>query len=728
MARSQRLCIIRGMRCAGCSGKVKKTISALPGAENVSVNYATGTLSHTSDPETLPDELIFATVKKLGFSAELPPENPEDEEKKEQKLWQNELRDFIIAAIFTFLVMLLNDYPLFGDIRSNGTIQLLLLLPVIFSARKIFIAGIPALLRGTPDMDSLISGGAGIGIIYSVVQLFSVSHAMCHTFFDASGMILTLVLLGRLLEKRARNKVSGAIRSLLKLTPPSANLVTPQGEVPVPVLQLQCDQVIRIRPGEAIPADGTVISGNSFVNEAMLSGEELPVSKSPGDNVSGGTLNTDGVLEVKITALGKNSVLGKIIKLVSDAQSTKPPVAALADKVAGIFTWIIFSAALTTFIIWLICKAELAQAFNYALSVLVAACPCALGLATPIALIAGIGRGAKSGILIKNGTALENCAKSRTVIFDKTGTLTSGTPEVKKVWVAPGSGLDEKTLLGFAAAAEQNSNHPLAKAITAAAEDFEKIRPENFTDHSGFGISCTIDSKNWLFGNQALLKRSGIDCHIPEDFAGLTLIFCACDGKFAGVIGAGDTLRSETASVVANLKDSGMRCIMLTGDNPDAAKKCASECGIDEFYASLTPQGKVEKIDAIRRETATPVIMIGDGINDAPALAHADVGIAVGSGTAVALESADIILPGANLNGCTGVIKLSRATFRVIRQNLFWAFFYNFGAIPAAAGVTALLFGFSLNPAICAGTMAASSLTVVLNALRLSGVKTDKHG
>ena len=540
-------------------------------------------------------------------------------------------------------------------------------------------------------------------------------------------MILTLVMLGRLLEKNARRKVSGAIRELLKLTPQTAELITPDGTVEIAVSALQCGQLIRVRPGGSIPADGIVISGSSSVNEAMLSGEAIPVDKAPGAEVSGGTLNLNGVLEIKVTASGETSVLGKIIKLVSEAQSSRPPVAKLANKVSGVFTWIIFAAAAITAALWLFSGAPLPIALNYALSVLVVACPCALGLATPIALIAGIGRGAAAGLLIKNGTALENCAKSRTIIFDKTGTLTSGVPEIKRIVFTPETVNSEAELLNFAAAAEQNSSHPLAEAVVRfASGEYRNIKVSDFSDRSGYGISCKLDGTHWHFGNEAMMKELGIECDIPADFSGFTVIFCAKENKLAGIIGAGDTLKKDTCSVIARLKAAGFRCIMLTGDNPAAAGRCAGNCGIEEFYASLTPSGKVQQINSIRKEITTPLIMVGDGINDAPALAQADVGIAIGSGTAVALESADIILQGSDLAGCRDAITLSQATFRVIRQNLFWAFFYNFGAIPVAAGAVAALGGFSLNPVICAGTMAASSLTVVLNALRLLKLKMER--
>ena len=716
MGHKVRTYIVRGMRCAGCSGKVEKTIAQLPGAENVSVGYATGMLTLSSTSEQLDDETIFAAVKKLGFTAELPPKDPAEEERKEAQQFKKQLRDLAVSIIFTVILTIVAFSHIISGIRLSGIVQLILLIPVLWAGRKIFLAGVPALFKLRPDMDSLIACGSGAGTLYSLYLLIS-GTANCHYHFDSAAMILTLVMLGRTLEHRARNKVSSSMRELLKLTPEYATVITNGTEEKVPVHSLQLNAQIRIRPGEKVPADAVVTSGNSYVNEAMLSGEELPVVKVPGSKIYGGTINVDGVLEAKVTALGQESELGRIIKLVSDAQNTRPPISKLADKVAGVFTWIIFSLSLLTLVIWLASGATFAVAFNYALSVLVAACPCALGLATPIALIAGIGRGAALGILIKNGTALENCAKIRTIGFDKTGTLTSGKPEIKKVMMCPDSPVSETELLEFAAAAEKNSTHPLAGAFREIAVAPE-IAVTEFNYIAGVGILCTINGRKWHFGCEALMcDGKPWPYPIPEEFAGLTLIFCVRNSRPIGIIGLGDTLRPEAAQVIKDLKKLKMHCVMLTGDNESAAARCAGECGITKFFAGCRPNDKIR---------FNPVIMVGDGINDAPALTNANVGIAIGSGTAAAMESADIILQKSDLRGVCSVIKLSRAVFNVIRQNLFWAFFYNFGILPFAAGIGTLWGGFSLNPAICAATMAASSLTVVLNALRLLKFKVDK--
>ena len=708
--------IVRGMRCAGCSRNLEKSISRLPGAENVSVNYATGILSLTADSQQLTEEAVFAAVKKLGFTAEHPPKDPAEEEKKEALRFKKQQRELFISIAFTLLLTVAAFSNLISDLRLSGVVQLLLLLPVLWAGRKIFTSGVPALLKLRPDMDSLIACGAGTGTLYSLCLLIF-NTVNCHYHFDSAAMILTLVMLGRTLEHRARNKVSSSMRELLKLAPEYATVIENGTEKKVPVYSLELNTLIRIRPGEKIPADAEVVNGNSYVNEAMLSGEELPVPKVPGDKIYGGTLNEDGVLEAKVSALGQDSELGRIIKLVSDAQNTRPPISKLADKVAGVFTWIIFSLSLLTLMIWLASGATFAVAFNYALSVLVAACPCALGLATPIALIAGIGRGAALGILIKNGTALENCAKIRTIGFDKTGTLTSGKPEIKKVMICPDTPVSETELLEFAAAAEKNSTHPLAGAFREIAVAPE-IAVTGFNYIAGSGILCTINGQKWHFGREALMcDGKPWPYPIPEEFAGLTLIFCVRNSRPIGIIGLGDTLRPEAAQVIADLKKLKMHCIMLTGDNESAAARCAGECGITKFFAGCRPNDKIR---------FNPVIMVGDGINDAPALTSAAVGIAVGAGTAAAMESADIILQKSDLRGVCNVIKLSRAVLNVIKQNLFWAFFYNFGILPFAAGIGTLWGGFSLNPAICAATMAASSLTVVLNALRLLKFKVKK--
>ncbi|MBR7155622.1 MAG: cation-translocating P-type ATPase [Lentisphaeria bacterium] len=708
---------VRGMRCAGCAAKVEKTVAAIPEVKNAQVNYAAAVVTFAA-PAAVSDEEIIAAIKKAGFTAEPPPADPAAEADREKAEQRQALRDFLCALLFTLLLTAAGFSPLPFLLRS--LLQGVLLLPVLLAGRKFFTSGIPALLRRQPDMDSLIACGAGTAVVYSLFLLTFHRHSHSHLHFDAAAMIITLVMLGRMLESRARCRAGAAMRELLALTPENATLIMPDGsEKSVPAATLTAGNIILLRPGEKIPADGIVTEGTGDVSEAMLTGEAMPVLKQPGSTVAGGTLNVDSALKVQVTANGKESVLGRIVEMVSVAQASKPRIAALADRVSGWFTWFIFSAAALTLLVWLLLGASVGTAINYALSALVAACPCALGLATPIAIIAGIGRGAKSGLLIKNGSALETAAKIRTLCFDKTGTLTLGTPEVKKVLLPAGSTLDEAALLRCAAAAEHNSSHPLARAICAAASGENEFSATGFLNHSGKGISCKINGENWLFGKAELLHDAAIQIPaLPPETGEFSLVYAACGSHYAGAIAIGDTIRPEARQAVKLLQKQHIKCFMLTGDTRQAAQKIADTLGLNGFCANLLPEEKVLKLKEMQQNSATPVAMVGDGINDAPALAQADCGIAIGSGTAAALESADIVLLRSDLRMLPEVLALSSKTMQIIRQNLFWAFFYNFAAIPVAAGALSCC-GIVLNPAICAGTMALSSVTVVSNALRL---------
>ena len=707
----QRTFLVNGMHCAGCAAAVERAVKALP-VKDVYVNFASGRLNFVSADGIPADAEVISAVKKAGFRAELPPAalTPVKEESLKKDVFL-----LISALCFTVLLMVICMGHIPANAQLNGAMQLLCLLPVLWAGRGFFLRGFPALFRGAPNMDSLISCGSAAGIIYSVILM--IIHPGSHLYFDSAAMIISLIMLGKLLEKRSRRSASSAIRQLLELTPPESHLVRDGKEVDVPSADLLPGDVVRIRPGEKIPADGVIIEGGGFVNESMLTGEELPASRSVGDKVCGGTLNVDGSLLVKVTTTGQSSILGQIVKLIDDAQNTRPPVAALADKVSGIFVWIIFSVALVTAVAWWIGGSG-AQALHFSLSVLVVACPCALGLATPIALISGIGRGARNGILIKNGSALENAAKLQQLVFDKTGTLTAGMPMVKLVKSSGLVSADE--LLQFAASAECFSEHPLARAVVSGAE--ERSLPllkdvGGFTSLAGKGITVEIFGTLWCFGNAALMREYAVE--IPgasEELSGLTLIYIARNGEYAGVIGIGDIIRPEAYQAVKELKDMGIGCYMLTGDNHAAAAAVAEKLAVDGFKAGLLPQEKVAALQSLRNGITG---MVGDGINDAPALAASDLGIAIGSGSDIALESADVVLLRSDLSEVVQMVKLSKATFRVIRQNLFWAFFYNICGIPLAAGVIYLLGGAALDPAFCAGAMACSSLTVVLNALRL---------
>ena len=708
---------VSGMHCAGCAAAVERAVKKIPGAEDIYVNFATGKLNLRAGSGYPGDDVVVETVCKAGFKTELPapdtaaaaPETSGDNNSRA------EIIKFAVCAGFSLLLMAVCFLHIPRNFHLNGIIQLALLIPVLICGAGFFKRGIPAIFRGAPNMDSLISCGALAGIIYSTILLLTSSSG--HLYFDAAGMIFTLIMLGKMLESRARRSASGAIRQLLDLTPPTATVIRNGREITIPSAELTAGDVVLVKPGEKLPADGEIISGDGSVNESMLTGEELPVSKHPGMSVYGGTLNVDGALQVKITVAGKESVLGRITALVQQAQDSRAPVAALADKVSGYFVWVIFSAAAITALAWGICGTG-AQALHFSLSVLVVACPCALGLATPVALISGIGRGATLGILIKNGSALEKAAKLSALVFDKTGTLTSGLPEVKKVITAPDYADTAENLLAIAAGVERFSEHPLARAVTAASPA-SRLEVTGFNARPGFGVSATVAGNVWCFGNAAMMSSPQLTLpEVPDELRGLTLIYCVCNGKYAGIIGIGDALRQESREAVSALQQAGIKCYMFTGDNPDAAAKVAAELQLDGFRAALTPQGKLDALKELQRSGLTG--MVGDGVNDAPALAASDLGIAIGTGSDVALESAETVIMRTDLRDVYRMIRLSRATFKVIRQNLFWAFFYNIIGVPLAGGVIyAVCHQGMLNPAFCAGAMAASSLTVVLNALRL---------
>ncbi len=713
----QRTFLVSGMHCAGCAAAVERAVRHFP-VKDIYVNFASGRLNFSSVDGVPSDDEVIAAVKKAGFKAELPPAAltpPKEESLK------HDVISFAAVLIFCTVLMVICIGRVPADVKVNGLLQICCLLPVLWGGRGFFQRGIPALLCGVPNMDTLISCGSLAGIIYSLILL--ILHPGRHLYFDSAAMIITLIMLGKLLEKRSRKAASSAISRLLALTPPVAHIIRDGMEYDIASVGLVAGDIVRIRPGERIPADGMVIEGSGFVNESMLTGEELPVAKNAGDKLFGGTLNVDGSLLVRITSTGEASILGQIVKLIDEAQNSRPPVSELADKVSGIFVWIILALALVTASVWWItCNGE--AAFHFSLSVLVVACPCALGLATPIALISGIGRGAQFGILIKNGGALEKAAKLQQLIFDKTGTLTSGMPVVKAVKSA--GDVSEDELLQIAASAEYFSEHPLGRAVVdmAAERSLPLLKDvRNFISVAGKGITVEFSGDIWLLGNVSLMRDNAIEVpEISDDLSGFTLIYIAGKGRYAGVIAIGDSIRPEAGKTVKALQDMGIACYMFTGDNHAAAAAVAGKLGLDGFKAGLLPQDKVTALKNLRNGLTG---MVGDGINDAPALAASDLGIAIGSGSDIALESADVVLLRPDLTEVVRVIKLSQATFRVIRQNLFWAFFYNICSIPLAAGVIYLMGGAVLNPAFCAGMMACSSLTVVMNALRLRffGVK-----
>ena len=713
---------VSGMHCAGCAAAVERAMKNLP-VKDVYVNFASGRLNFTGEENSPTDDEVIVAVKKAGFRAELP---PAELVLPAEKSLKKDFAGLAVAMFFSLLTAAVCFSHIPANPRFNGCLQLLLLIPVMISGRGFFLRGIPALLRGTPNMDSLISCGALAGVIYSILLMIFKPGA--HLFFDAAGMIVSLIMLGKVLELRSRRAASGAIRQLLELTPPVAHLIRGTMVEDVPCSELFPGDNVRVLPGEKIPADGEIVEGNSFVNESMFTGEGLPVARKSGDRVFGGTLNTDGVLLVKITGTGQKSMLGQIVNLINEAQNSRPPAAVLADKVSGFFVWTIFGIAIITALFWGF-YGSIDDALHFSLSVLVTACPCALGLATPVALISGIGKGAVSGILIKDGIALEKAAKLQTAVFDKTGTLTSGIPEITRMQTV--GGISEKELLSVASAVEKLSVHPLASAVVAAAEQAgvceNDIVVKEFAAFPGKGVSAGVDGNIWCFGNAAMMADAGaVLPELPADISGATLIYAARNGTYAGFFAAGDALHPEAAAVIRELKKMGIASYMLTGDNQSAAEKVADKLELSGFQAGLLPQDKIQVLTKLREESGGRITaMIGDGINDAPALAAADLGIAIASGSDIAIESAAVVLLNSNLWSVVDMVRLSRATFRVIRQNLFWAFFYNLCGVPLAAGVFFLFGGPKITPAFCAGAMACSSLTVVLNALRLRFFKSS---
>ncbi len=696
------------MHCAGCAAAVERAVKKVQGTADVYVNFATGTLSLRREAGYPGDDAVITAVKRAGFTAQLAEELAGAGEEKNSG--RHEKISFAVCAFFAAVLLIICHLGL--PFMISGILQAVLLIPVLICGRGFFRRGIPALLRGTPNMDSLISCGAAAGIIYSLVQLCC--RRETHLYFDAAGMIITLIMLGKMLESGARRSASNAVKKLLELAPQNACLVRNGVEITVPCRSLFPGDTVRVRPGGRIPADGRVTEGSGSVDEAMLTGESAPAAKHPGSSVYGGTLNLDGTLLVELTATGRASALGAIVALVEQAQSSRAPVAALADRVAGFFVWGIFAAAAVTALCWSIAGSG-AQALHFSLSVLVVACPCALGLATPAALMCGIGRAAGAGILIKSGAALEKAARLDILVFDKTGTLTTGKPEIKSVFSA---GMPEREFLYHAAALEKFSTHPLAQCVTDAAGNPAEL-PEvtGFTELPGFGVTGIVNGRAWHFGNALLMQKCRVVLpEIPENMRGFTLIYGAVESEFAGIIALGDSLRQESREVIGKLRRMGIKSFMFTGDNQAAAERCAALLTLDGFQAELTPEQKLSGLKKLR--SGKTVGMAGDGINDAPALAAADLGIALGSGSDIALESAGVVIMHNDLRKVTEMIRLSRATFRIIKQNLFWAFFYNLTGVPLAAGAFAV-WGITLAPAFCAGAMAASSLSVVLNALRL---------
>lgn len=716
---------IKGMRCAGCAANLQKKISNITGVTTCSVNIATNTMHVECQTETIGVKEITEAVKKAGFQAEviLEPSKTFTKAEEETKayFWK-----FILAGVFSILLSWAAMHEMLGlpwfaiSKAWNTVLQIILLIPILYAGVGFYKKGIPALLRLTPNMDTLISLSSGGAILYSFFLLLKKDFT--HLYFDTAGMIIFLIMLGKLLEARSKGSASGAIRELMKLTPETAEIILKDGTSKIVKAEdLKPGDLIKIAPGSKIPVDGIITEGLGSVDESMLTGESMPVEKKAGDRVTGGSISNNGSFIFRADRTGKETTLANIIEMVRTAQSTKPKIARLADIVSGYFVWGVIVIAVLTFCIWFFAAdAGFAKSLGFMLAVLVIACPCALGLATPTAVIAGVGRGAKLGILIRSGEALETAGKVDTVMFDKTGTLTIGRPSVEKILIADDCNLSEEQLLSLAGSAAKNSVHPLSKAVSEyLIEQNGKIyTAEDFSELPGLGISAMTDGARVLLGNAAFMAQKQIptgSLQIPE---GCPFVYAAIDETLCGAFLFTDPIRPEAELLVRELAEMNIRPIILSGDNPSSVRTVAEKVGIDLFFAGLLPQEKVNTLKEFRHKGQI-VAMIGDGINDAPSLAAADLGISLSSGTNIAMESAQIVLMRSDLKGAAGAIGLSRATMRTIRQNLFWAFLYNIICIPLAAGAFYHWFQLQLSPVAGAAAMAFSSVTVVCNALRL---------
>jgi Cu+-exporting ATPase len=730
---------VGGMTCAACVRRVEKALSKAPGVKEASVNLATEKATISYDPTKIGENDFEKIIVEAGYEYRgVESEELRDLEKEaREREFQGLRKRFIGGVILSILIMagsMQSMFPLLRDIDRQIMFYILFVLTIPVMAwvgRPFFVNAYKAAKHKTTDMNTLVAVGTGAAFIFSTIAtffpgMFTRAGLELHVYFDASAMIITLILLGKMLEARAKGRTSEAIKKLMNLKPKTARVVRNGSEVEVPVETVKAGDMVVVRPGERIPVDGLVDSGHSAVDESMLTGESIPVEKSPGDEVIGATMNKTGSFTFKATKVGAESALAQIIKLVEDAQGSKAPIQRLADKVAAIFVPVVMAIAVVTFLIWYVVGPEprLTFAFISFVTVLIIACPCAMGLATPTGIMVGTGKGAEYGVLIKGGESLETAHKITAVVFDKTGTLTEGRPKVTDVRVL--NDLSEDDLIRLAASTEKGSEHPLGEAIVRAAEERSLTldEVEKFSAVPGHGVEAIVGGRSVVLGSTKLMNDRGLDISkasvVGDELAeqGRTAMFVAVDGNLAGVIAVADTLKKDAVRAVTDLKKLGLKVFVLTGDNRQTGEAIGRQVGADQVISEVLPGQKADEVRRLQQEGHV-VAMVGDGINDAPALAAADVGVAIGTGTDVAMEASDITLIRDDLGGVITAIKLSRQTMRVIRQNLFWAFFYNTIGIPVAAGILYPFFGILLSPIIASAAMAMSSVSVVSNSLRL---------
>ena len=744
--------IVTGMSCAACSSRVEKAVSKVPGVTSCSVSLLTNSMGVEG---TASEQEIIKAVTDAGYGASKKGEGTAKTQSSSVSAGEDMLKDrttpalkkrliaslgFLIVLMYFSMGHMMWGWPVPGFMKDNhvmmGLLQMLLTITVMVINQKFFISGFKGLIHRAPNMDTLVALGSGASFVYSTYALFAMTDAQMHGdmdavmsymhdfYFESAAMILALITVGKMLEARSKGKTTDALKGLMKLAPKTAVVIRGEKEVQVSIEQVQKGDCFVVKPGENIPVDGEVIEGNSAVNESALTGESIPVDKAVGDKVSAATVNQSGYLKCRATRVGEDTTLSQIIQMVSDAAATKAPIAKIADRVSGVFVPMVITIAVLTIIVWLIAGQSIGFALSRGIAVLVISCPCALGLATPVAIMVGNGMGARNGIMFKTAVSLEETGKMQIVALDKTGTITSGEPKVTDI--IPAAGVTEDTLLKCAYALENKSEHPLARAILENAKE-ENAGIEEVTGFQalpGNGLTAILDGHTLYGGNHTFISsKVSVDGDIQKKAeklaeAGKTPLFFGNEDRLLGVIAVADVIKEDSPQAIKELQNMGIHVVMLTGDNERTAKAIGQQAGVDEVIAGVLPEGKEQVICKLKEKGK--VAMVGDGINDAPALTRADMGIAIGAGTDVAIDAADVVLMKSRLSDVPAAIRMSRATLRNIHENLFWAFFYNIIGIPLAAGVWYPLFGWKLNPMFGAAAMSLSSFCVVSNALRLN--------